>query len=65
MIDVISAVSADSRTHRTHARPQGRECGDPRVADRSKMFDGLKPPLPGSRSHAATGARIVPWRAIG
>ena len=55
-------VSTDGRAH---VWPRGRECGDPRVADRSKMSDGHEPQLPGSRSHAAPGARIVPWRQPG
>ena len=29
------------------------------------MSKSYEPPLPGSRCHAATGARIVPWRQPG
>ena len=63
-------MAAVTRTHPatiTRAGAGSRLRCNPEVADQSKMFNSHEPPLPRSRSHAATGpgARIVPWRQRG
>ena len=49
-VTAVTGAVHSSTDGRTYARPGGSERGDTRVANRSKVFNGLEPPLPGSRS---------------